>query len=53
MSRIIPLSVLREQIDAIDAQLLQLINQRALCAIEVAKTKIASGEDGVFLPSRP
>jgi len=27
---------------------LQLINQRALCAIEVAKTKIASGEDGVF-----
>jgi chorismate mutase/prephenate dehydratase len=48
MSRIIPLSELREQIDAIDAQLLQLINQRALCAIEVAKTKIASGEDGVF-----
>ena len=40
MSSITPLSKLREKIDAIDAQILQLINQRASCAIEVAKTKI-------------
>lgn len=43
-----PLSELRDQIDAIDQQILQLINQRARCAIEVAKTKIAEGESGCF-----
>ncbi|MEQ1528987.1 MAG: prephenate dehydratase [Methylococcales bacterium] len=48
MSAITPLSELRDQIDAIDAQILQLINQRAVCAIEVAKTKIAQGEQGSF-----
>ena len=48
MSSIIPLSELREKIDAIDAQLLQLINQRASCALEVAKTKLAQGETGTF-----
>jgi chorismate mutase/prephenate dehydratase len=48
MSSITPLSELREKIDAIDAQLLQLINQRAECALEVAKTKLAQGETGSF-----
>jgi chorismate mutase/prephenate dehydratase len=48
MSSIIPLSELREKIDAIDAQILQLINQRAECALEVAKTKLAQGETGTF-----
>lgn len=48
MSSITPLSKLREKIDAIDAQILQLINQRASCAIEVAKTKIEQGERGTF-----
>lgn len=48
MSSIIPLSELREKIDAIDAQLLQLMNQRAECALEVAKTKLAQGETGSF-----
>jgi chorismate mutase/prephenate dehydratase len=43
-----PLSELREKIDAIDAQILQLINQRAICAIEVAKTKVEQGERGTF-----
>ncbi len=48
MTSIIPLSELREKIDAIDAQLLQLMNQRAECALEVAKTKLAQGETGTF-----
>lgn len=42
------LAELREKIDAIDTQLLALINQRAQCAIEVAKTKVAQGEQGTF-----
>lgn len=48
MSAIIPLSEIRERIDAIDQQILQLINQRALCALEVARTKQAEGETGSF-----
>jgi chorismate mutase/prephenate dehydratase len=48
MADIIPLSELRDQIDAIDSQILQLINQRASCAMEVARTKIAEGETGTF-----
>ena len=45
---ITPLAELREQIDAVDAQILQLINQRARYAEEVAKTKLALGESGSF-----
>jgi chorismate mutase / prephenate dehydratase len=48
MSSVTPLSELRDKIDAIDEQILQLINQRASCAVEVAKTKIAQGEQGTF-----
>ncbi len=48
MSSVIPLSELRDKIDEIDKQILQLINQRASCALEVAKTKIAQGEQGAF-----
>jgi len=48
MSSVTPLSELRDKIDAIDQQILQLINQRASCAMEVAKTKIAQGEQGTF-----
>ena len=48
MSSITPLSDLRDKIDAIDEQILQLINQRASCAVEVAKTKSAQGEQGTF-----
>ncbi|MGZ8135916.1 MAG: prephenate dehydratase [Methylococcaceae bacterium] len=48
MSSVIPLSELREQIDAIDKEILVLINRRASCALEVAKTKIAQGEQGTF-----
>jgi chorismate mutase / prephenate dehydratase len=48
MSSVIPLSELRDKIDAIDKQILDLINQRALCAQEVARTKIAEGEQTCF-----
>jgi len=48
MAKIIPLSELRDSIDSIDSQILQLINQRAGCAMEVARTKISEGETGTF-----
>jgi len=48
MADIIPLSELRDKIDAIDEHILQLINQRAECAMEVARTKLAQGETGTF-----
>jgi chorismate mutase / prephenate dehydratase len=48
MSAIIPLSELRERIDNIDEQILTLLNQRAACALNVAKTKTAQGETGTF-----
>ncbi len=48
MLSVTPLSELRDKIDAIDEQILQLINQRATYAIDVAKTKIAQGEQGTF-----
>jgi len=48
MTSVTPLSELRDKIDAIDKQILLLINQRASCAMEVAKTKIAQGEQGTF-----
>ncbi len=48
MPSVTPLSELREKIDAIDEKILQLISQRASCAIEVAKTKMAQGEQGTF-----
>jgi chorismate mutase/prephenate dehydratase len=48
MTDIIPLSELREKIDGIDQQILELINRRAECAIEVARTKQAAGESGCF-----
>ena len=48
MTAIIPLSELRQRIDQLDQQILQLISQRAQCAVEVAKTKLAEGETGSF-----
>ncbi|MGD0958430.1 MAG: prephenate dehydratase [Methylomonas sp.] len=48
MNRIIPLAELRELIDDIDRQILDLLNRRAGCALEVARTKLASGETGNF-----
>ncbi len=42
------LSDLRDQIDAIDQQLLTLFNQRAQCAMEVAEVKKSADADAVF-----
>ncbi len=42
--KITPLPQLREQIDAVDQQILTLLNQRADYAMKVAETKISSGE---------
>ncbi|PZN75116.1 MAG: prephenate dehydratase [Candidatus Methylumidiphilus alinenensis] len=47
------LAEIRKQIDAIDDQLLDLLNQRAVCAQKVAETKQASGEvDSFYRPER-
>lgn len=42
------LQAIRERIDALDAQLQTLINERASLAQEVAEVKLAAGEDAVF-----
>ncbi len=47
------LAVVRSEIDAIDAQLLELLNRRARCAQQVGRIKAESGEDGVvYRPER-
>ncbi len=48
MTDIIPLTELRDRIDSLDKQILELINQRAQCAMEVARTKMSEGEAGTF-----
>jgi len=48
MMDVIPLSELRSQIDEIDQTILQLINKRAKLAEEVARTKLASGDEASF-----
>lgn len=48
MDSITPLNELREKIDSTDKQILELINQRAAYAMQVAKTKTALGEQGTF-----
>ncbi len=48
MTSITPLNELRDKIDHIDQQILELINQRASYAMEVAKTKVALGEEATF-----
>ncbi|MAZ70350.1 MAG: prephenate dehydratase [Porticoccus sp.] len=46
------LSRLREQIDAIDDQILALISERASCAQQVAEVKRTEGEDSFYRPER-
>ncbi len=48
MTSVAPLAELRKKIDAIDQRILELINQRASVAVEVAKTKMAAGENDCF-----
>ncbi len=46
------LESLRERIDAIDHQLVDLLNERARCAVEVGKVKREGGEASVYSPGR-
>lgn len=48
------LTYIRDQIDAIDQQLLNLLNQRGNCVLQVAKIKIKYEGDGVefYRPER-
>ncbi|WP_444543142.1 chorismate mutase [Methylogaea oryzae] len=47
-----PLSEIRKQIDALDAEILELFNRRARLAQEVAEAKLAAGEtDNFYRPS--
>jgi chorismate mutase/prephenate dehydratase len=53
MTDVIPLSKLRNQIDKIDQTILKLVNERAKLAEEVARTKLASGDEvGFYRPDR-
>ncbi len=48
-----PLAEIRKRIDAIDDHILELLNQRAVCAQQVAETKQARGElDSFYRPER-
>lgn len=52
MSKDDKLKSLRQQIDALDERLQELINDRARCAQEVAKIKSASGDTSYYRPER-
>lgn len=46
------LEKLRERIDGIDAEILRLLNERARCAVDVAKVKRGQGEASFYRPER-
>ena len=47
------LAVVRDEIDGIDAQLLDLLNRRARCAQRVGEIKSGHGEEGfIYRPER-
>ncbi len=43
---------LRKRIDALDAQLVELVNERARCAVEIGRLKHDSGTTDVYAPER-
>ena len=43
---------LRKQIDAIDAKLVELMNERARCAVEIGRIKREAGQAAVYSPER-
>jgi len=47
-----PLQPLRQRIDEIDNEIQTLISERARCAMEVAKVKIAAGDTNFYRPER-
>ncbi len=46
------LEALRKRIDAIDVDLLRLLNERARCAVDVGRIKREAGTDDVYAPGR-
>ena len=46
------LAELRDQIDALDSQILEKISQRAHCAMQVAQVKSAAGDTVFYRPER-
>lgn len=48
MASVEPLSELRKKIDSIDGEILALMNKRAQIALEVARAKMAIGEENCF-----
>jgi chorismate mutase/prephenate dehydratase len=46
------LESLRQRIDEIDARLVDLLNERARCAVEVGKVKRETGEAAIYSPGR-
>ncbi len=47
-----PLKALRARIDQIDEQLQALISERARCAVDIAESKRAAGDDTCYRPER-
>ena len=52
MSDLPSLSDLRDQIDALDSEIIEKISQRARCAMQVAEVKTAAGESAFYRPER-
>ena len=51
MAEVLTLNKLRDRIDTIDAQLVELLNGRVACAIEIGQLKEDKGQD-VYQPER-
>ena len=51
MAEVLRIDKLRERIDAIDAQLVHLLNVRVVCAVEIGQIKQGEGQD-VYQPGR-
>lgn len=52
MNNINNIDELRKQIDAIDAQLVALINERSRCAVDIGRAKRDAGQNSVYSPER-
>lgn len=46
------LATLRKRIDCVDRELLKLLNKRAVCAVQVGKSKTATGDTNFYCPDR-
>lgn len=51
MAEVVTIDKLRDRIDAIDARLVELLNARVACAIDIGQIKQGTGQD-VYQPER-